>query len=230
MSLFAIADTHLSFSVDKPMNIFQGWDNFEIRLQKNWNNVVSADDTVVIAGDISWAMCMDDALEDFRFLDSLNGTKIIMKGNHDYWWSTKGKTEKFFKENGINSIKILFNNAYRVGDFTVCGTRGWFFDCDKSEDRKILLREVGRLKTSIDEGRKLGGEIIAFLHYPPVSITQVCNEIYNVLTEEKISRCFYGHLHGNSVNWAFSGEKDGVNFSLISSDYLGFCPKLIAKF
>ena len=152
-----------------------------------------------------------------------------MKGNHDYWWSTKSKTDRFLRENGINSIDILFNNAYKVGDFVVCGTRGWFFDCSKDEDQKVLAREVGRLKTSIDEAKKLDGEIIAFLHYPPVSLTETCHEIYDTLVEQGIKTCYYGHLHGQSVNWAFRGEKDGIKFDLISADYLGFCPKLIKK-
>lgn len=229
MSLFAIADTHLSFGTNKPMNIFGGWQNFEERLQKNWNSIVAEDDTVVIAGDISWGMKPEETLNDFIFLDKLNGTKIIMKGNHDYWWSTKSKTEKFLAENEINSIKILFNNAYRVGDISICGTRGWFFDCSKDEDQKVLAREVGRLKTSIDEAKKLGGEPMVFLHYPPISLTQTCDEIYNTLVEEGIKTCYYGHLHGNSVNWAFRGEQDGINFDLISADYLSFCPKLIKK-
>lgn len=230
MSLFAIADTHLSFGTDKPMNIFNGWQDYEKRLEKNWNSVVTDDDFVVIAGDISWGMKLESTLEDFRFLDRLNGTKIITKGNHDYWWSTKSKTEKFFKENEIHSIKVLFNNAYRIGDVSVCGTRGWFFDCSKDEDQRVLAREVGRLRTSIAEARKLGGDVIAFLHYPPISLTETCHEIYDTLVEEQIEYCYYGHLHGNSVNWAFRGERDGIKFDLISADYLNFCPKLIRKF
>ena len=230
MSLFAIADTHLSFGTNKPMDVFSGWQNYEERLQKNWNAVVGENDTVVIAGDISWGMKLADTLEDFRFLDRLNGRKIVMKGNHDYWWSTKSKTDRFLSENGINSIDILFNNAYKVGDFVICGTRGWFFDCSKDEDQKVLAREVGRLRTSIDEAKKLDGEIIAFLHYPPVSLTETCHEIYDTLVEQGIKTCYYGHLHGQSVNWAFRGEKDGIKFDLISADYLSFCPKLIKKF
>lgn len=230
MSLFAIADTHLSFGTNKPMDVFSGWQNYEERLQKNWNAVVGESDTVVIAGDISWGMKLEDTPEDFRFIDRLNGRKIVMKGNHDYWWSTKSKTDRFLSENGINSIDILFNNAYKVGDFAVCGTRGWFFDCSKDEDQKVLAREVGRLRTSIDEAKKLDGEIIAFLHYPPVSLTETCREIYDTLVEQGIKTCYYGHLHGQSVNWAFRGEKDGIKFDLISADYLDFCPKLIKKF
>ena len=229
MSIFAIGDTHLSFGTDKPMDIFRGWSDYERRLEENWNRIVTENDTVVIAGDISWAMDINDALEDFRFLDRLNGTKIIMKGNHDYWWATKSKTEKFLADNKIETVKILFNNAYRVGDYAICGTRGWFFDCKSGDDEKVLLREAGRLKLSLEAAEKLGGEPLIFLHYPPLSQTETCREIYDAVISSGAKRCFYGHLHGASVNWAWEGEKDGVDFRLISADYLGFCPKLIAK-
>lgn len=229
MSLFAIADTHLSFGCNKPMDIFRGWQNFEERLEKNWNRVVGEDDTVVIPGDISWAMDIKDALEDFRFLDSLNGTKIILKGNHDYWWATKSKTEKFFEENEIKTIKVLFNNAYRVGDYTICGTRGWFFDCEKDAEKKVLLREVGRLKMSLAEADNLGGEKLIFLHYPPVSLSDTCEEMYNAVIESGAKHCYYGHLHGPSLKWAFCSERDNVKFDLISADFLEFCPKFIVK-
>lgn len=230
MSLFVIADTHLSFGCDKPMDIFSGWQNFEDRLKKNWNSVVSQDDTVVIPGDISWAMNIDDALDDFLFLDKLNGTKIIMKGNHDYWWATKSKTEKFFEENGIKTIKVLFNNAYKIGNVAVCGTRGWFFDCEGDSDKKVLSREVGRLKLSMNEADRLGGEKIIFLHYPPTSNDKNCDEIYDTIISSGAKRCYYGHLHGQSAKWGFCGEKDGVRFELISADFLEFCPKLVEKF
>ena len=135
MSLFAIADTHLSFGTDKPMDIFGGWSDYTERLGKNWRAVVSDDDTVVIAGDISWAMKLEEAKADFSFLDSLTGKKLIIKGNHDYWWQTKKKLDLFLTENGFDTIEILFNNAYRVGDFTVCGSRGWFYDAQTSADK-----------------------------------------------------------------------------------------------
>lgn len=230
MSLFAIADTHLSFSTNKPMNVFRGWDNYVERLEKNWRAVVSEDDTVVIAGDISWAMKTEDAKEDFAFLNSLPGRKIIMKGNHDYWWQTKKKLDEFLKANSFDTIDIMFNNAYKVGDFAVCGSRGWFFDAEKDTDKKVLLREAGRLKMSIQEAKKLSDKQIVFLHYPPVTLSQSCEEIINVLREEEIERCFYGHLHAQSVYSAFTGELDKIKFGLISADFLQFCPKLIEKF
>ena len=227
MSLFAIGDPHLSFTADKPMDIFRGWQNYEERLEKNWKKLITEEDTVVVAGDISWAMNLEDAVEDFRFLDSLPGQKLIMKGNHDFWWSTKKKSEEFFEENGFETLKILHNNAYRIGDVTVCGSRGWFFDC--GGDKKVINREAQRLRLSIEEGKKLGGELIVFLHYPPVNTQEKCEEIFNVLKEEKISRCYYGHLHGYSCQSAVNGEYEGIKFSLISADFLEFCPKLVEK-
>ena len=151
MSIFAIGDTHLSFSCDKPMDIFRGWDDYVERLEKNWRAIVTDDDTVVIAGDISWAMKLYEAKEDFTFLENLPGRKIIMKGNHDYWWQTKKKLDEFIKENGFNTIDIMFNNAFRVGDYAICGSRGWFYDAEKDADMKVLRREAGRLQMSIDE-------------------------------------------------------------------------------
>lgn len=229
MSIFALGDTHLSFSSDKPMNVFSGWQNYEERLKKNWEKTVSDCDTVVVAGDISWSMSLENAREDLAFLDSLPGTKLLMKGNHDYWWATKTKAERFFEENGFKTLKILHNNAYRVGDFSLCGSRGWFFDASDANDKKVILREAKRLQISIDEAKKLGGEIIVFLHYPPLMTTGVCEEMIEVLERNEIRRCFYAHLHGASCLNAITGDVGNVNYSLISADHLEFCPKLVEK-
>lgn len=228
MSVYAIGDTHLSFSVDKPMDIFKGWDDYALRLESNWQKLVSPEDTVIINGDISWAMSLEEAEKDFEFLNRLNGTKIISKGNHDYWWNTVTKMEKFFKEKGFDSLKILHNNAYKIGNISVAGSRGWFFDAEKENVDKIMARECARLQRSIDKAKELGGETVVFLHYPPVSLTKDCEPIFNVLKKNEISRCYYGHLHGGATKLAFNGEKDGVNFRLISADYLEFCPFLIS--
>ncbi|MBR2876079.1 MAG: metallophosphoesterase [Clostridia bacterium] len=230
MSLFAIGDPHLSFSCNKPMDIFKGWDDYVTKLEKNWNSVVTCEDTVVIPGDISWAMSLENAKKDFEFINNLNGKKIILKGNHDYWWNTKNKMNGFLTENGFDSIKILHNDAYKVGDFCIVGTRGWFYDDTCEADKKVLLREAGRLQLSINEAKKLGGEIIAFLHYPPVSASQRCEEIFNVLVENNIKRCFFGHLHGFVQPENALLEVEGVKFSLVSADKLNFCPKIIEKF
>ena len=229
MSVYAIGDTHLSFSVDKPMDIFKGWDDYAQRLEKNWQHLISNEDTVIINGDISWAMGLDQAEKDLEFLNNLNGTKIISKGNHDYWWNTITKMEKFCKEKGFDTIKFLHNNAYKVGDVAIAGTRGWFFDAEKDNVDKVMARECARLQRSIDEARKLSGEVIVFLHYPPVSTAKVCEPIMNVLKENKIERCYYGHLHGGAINSAINEVFDGIKFQLVSADYLNFCPLFINK-
>lgn len=230
MSLFAIGDTHLSFGADKPMDIFRGWHGYVDRLRENWERDISDEDTVVIAGDVSWGMTFDEALPDFRFLDELPGKKIILKGNHDYWWSTRKKIETFWEQNELSTLTLLHNNAAAVGDFAVCGSRGWFFDAGDPADKKVILREAGRLRTSIRCSKDLGKEPIVFLHYPPLTENAVCEEIYEVLLEEGIERCFYAHMHGPSMMKSVNSRRDGIDFSLISGDFLGFCPKLVEKF
>ena len=177
MSLFAIADLHLSFGTNKPMDIFRGWDNYLDRLESNWRQLINDDDTIVIAGDISWAMNLEQAKPDFSFINSLPGQKLIIKGNHDYWWTTRRKMEEFFHDNGFDSIRIVHNSAEAVDEFAVCGTRGWFFDAEEDADKKIVLREVGRLDTSINEALKTGKEPVVFLHYPPVLGEARCRDI-----------------------------------------------------
>ena len=227
MSVFVIADTHLSFSADKPMNVFKGWDDYVSRLEKNWQKIVSPGDTVVIPGDISWAMSLEQARADFAFLNALNGSKIILKGNHDYWWNTVSKMEAFVKKEGFNTISFLHNNAQKAGGFALCGSRGWPFDDDSAEGLKILSRECGRLQRSLQSASKLGGEPVVFLHYPPVGYDRYCEPIIKILKDYGVKRCFYGHLHAGAAKAAFNGEKEGIKFKLISADYLQFCPLLI---
>ncbi len=227
MSIFAIGDTHLSLGTDKPMDIFGGWQDYVSRLEKNWKKIVDPEDTVVIPGDISWALNLPDTKADFEFLNSLPGTKIISKGNHDYWWSTKKKMDEFFSENGFDTLKILHNNAYAVEGIAICGTRGWFFDDNTAEVDKVINRECGRLRASIAAAKETGLPPVVFLHYPPITRDRVCEPIMQVLIDEKIERCYFAHLHGMSINYAFTEAYEGINFSLVSSDSLGFCPKLI---
>ncbi len=227
MSLFAIADPHLSFSTSKPMDVFPGWTDYTVRLEKNWRALVGPEDTVVIAGDISWGMDLREAAADFAFIDRLPGQKILLKGNHDYWWTTRRKMDDFLREQGLSTLHILHNDAYAVGNMAVCGSRGWFFDAEDTADKKVLLREAGRLRTSIQAAKKLRLEPVAFLHYPPVNGGRVCEEIFSVLREEGIRRCYYGHLHGPGIRYAFQGEWDGIRLKLISCDALAFCPLLI---
>ena len=228
MSLYAIADTHLSFGTDKPMDSFEGWQDYTSRLEKNWNKLVEEDDDVVIAGDISWAMDFSQLKADFEFLESLNGNKIILKGNHDYWWNTMAKLNKFLAENNYKTIRFLFNNSFELGNASICGTRGWMMGCENEEDIKILNREVGRLRRSLESAGC--PEKIVFLHYPPVSDILRCDEIINVLNEFGIKKCYYGHLHGDAAKYAVSGVVDGIDYKLISCDKLKFTPCLILKY
>ena len=153
MRLFTIGDPHLSFGSSKPMDIFKGWQNHVTRLEQNWNKVVTAEDTTVICGDLSWGLDLEEAKPDFAFLDRLNGKKILLRGNHDYWFSTYTKTVAFFEENGFSSLSLLFNNAYRFGDIAICGTRGWVSEHGEQADKKVLNREAGRLRLSLDDQR-----------------------------------------------------------------------------
>lgn len=225
MSLFAIADTHLSFGTNKPMDSFPGWNDYVERIEKNWNKIVTADDTVVIAGDISWAMNFDELKADFEFLNNLNGTKIIIKGNHDYWWNTLKKMNEFIDKKHFDTVKILFNNSYTVDGISVCGSRGWMFEGEDEHDEKVLSREVGRLKLSLDSAESENK--IVFLHYPPITTDSKCDEILSVLKQYGIKKCYYGHLHGKAAKIAVDDTIDGIDFKLISCDRLSFIPKLV---
>lgn len=226
MSVYAIADLHLSLGEKKPMDIFKGWNNYVERLTENWNSTVTDTDTVIVPGDISWAMKIEDTETDFRFInDKLNGSKIFLKGNHDYWWSTLGKMERFLHEKGLDRIRILNNNAYLVENICVIGTRGWINDGTEEADLKVLNREEGRLRMSASEGLKLGGEQVAFIHYPPLYNGEKNDYILRVIKEFGIGRCYYGHIHGRSGHdKAFIGEYEGTEYRMIAADYLGFMP------
>lgn len=226
MALYCIGDTHLSFGSEKPMDVFGGWDSYTERLKSNWQKLISPNDTIVINGDISWGMSLEESKKDFEFLNSLNGQKIIGKGNHDYWWNTKTKMDDFFKKNGFDTLNILHNNAYRVGEIAIAGSRGWFFDAEA--DDKVLGRECARIERSIEAAKALGGEVIVFLHYPPVSQTQDCDKIVDTLIKNGVKRCYYGHLHGNACKYSFNGKKYGIDFRLVSADFLEFCPKCVS--
>ncbi len=227
MSLYAIADLHLSLSSGKPMNIFPGWDNHVERLEKNWQTTVSPGDTVVVPGDISWAINFEEAKADFDFINRLNGHKVIMKGNHDYWWNSMAKMNRFLEENGFDTITIVHNNYYPYGEYGICGTRGWIKDTEEPADAKVLAREAGRLETSIKAALADGKKPIVFLHYPPIFANDYNREILDVLFRYDIKTCYYGHLHGNAHRYAVCGEVDGINYQLIAGDFVQFCPKLI---
>ena len=239
MAVFVIADLHLdTVTNEKSMEVFGSrWQGYIEKIQKNWTRVVSDDDTVIIPGDISWALTTEDALADLKWIDALPGRKIIMKGNHDFWWSTLSKMRRFFCENCINSIDILYNNALEVENYIVAGSRGWFVDKSVQPSKavsadydKIVNREVIRLKLSLDEAKKLsegtGKEIIAFFHFPPVWSDFECVEILETLKEYNVSRCYFGHIHGcYAQGGVFKWEN--IEFRMISADFLDFLPQII---
>lgn len=224
MKLFAIADLHLGFGVDKPMNIFGGWDDHVERIRKNWQNKISPEDMVVMPGDLSWGMNLEESEPDLAFVEQLNGTKIISKGNHDYWWETKSKMQRFFDNKGFKSLHIMQNNHYAFGDIGICGTRGWVNDNTVTENAKVIAREAIRLELSIQSALKDGLNPVVFLHYPPVFGENRNFEILDVLYKYKIKKVFYGHLHGKAHAYAINGICDGIEYHLVSSDFLHFDP------
>jgi predicted phosphohydrolase len=238
MSLFVIADLHLSSDGSKSMEIFgPRWTDYMNKLRRNWTAVVEPEDTVIVPGDISWGLKLEDAIDDLKFLDSLPGKKLIGKGNHDFWWSTAAKMKVMMEEQGIKTIKLLYNNAYICEDCIVCGTRGWFVEENQqhtvgnADYNRIVNREVIRLRLSLDEAMKLKAlypekEVLAFLHFPAVWAGKSSEEILSVLKEYGIRRCFYGHVHG-PYDAAGDFEAEGIRFSVTSADFLHFTPKII---
>lgn len=223
MALYAIGDLHLSLTVNKPMDIFgPGWTDHVRRLEEAFSKL-NDDDTIVLCGDISWGIDFEESLEDFRFIDRLPGRKLILKGNHDYWWNTASKMKKFFAENELSTLEIIHNNAFTYGEYAICGTRGWFYEEEKSgQNAKVLNREVGRLETSLKAAE--GRPILAFLHYPPLYTGYRCPEIIEKLEAYGVERCYYGHLHGPTHKRAIEGRLGGVSYHLVAADHLGFVP------
>lgn len=224
MSIFAISDLHLSFMTDKPMNIFGGWANHTERLEANWKRLVKENDTVILPGDFSWALKIEETLEDFRFLERLPGKKILLKGNHDLWWSTVKKIRSFWEENGFTSFDLVYNSALTVEGYAIAGTRGWFYD--EKGTVKVKQREAGRLETSLKAAEQTGLPIITFLHYPPVYKDSVCEEIMSVLKAHNITHVYCGHIHGAGFHNMIK-EYNGIEFTLISCDCIDFTPLLI---
>ncbi len=229
MALYAISDLHLPIGVDKPMDIFgSNWENYVLRLEKNWKNIVTDDDTVVINGDISWAMYLEESIPDFAFIERLPGKKVISKGNHDYWWTTMSKLSKFLEENEFKSIEFMQNNAIMYNDIAICGTRGWSYlgNGDASEDdKKIYERELGRLELSINDAKKHNPEkIIVFFHYPPINTDLAETGFTKILKDNNVDLCLYGHLHNAKRQNIVEGEHSGVKYMLVSCDYRDFMP------
>ena len=225
MSLYAIGDLHLSLSTEKTMDVFGGvWENYVEKIKKGFAPL-SEEDVTVLCGDITWGMTMEEALEDFLFIDRLPGKKIILKGNHDYWWTTSSKAKKFFDEHEIRSIDVLHNNFFEYGDTAICGTRGWFYEESKNKehDRKIMNRECMRLEASL---RAAGDrKKYVFMHYPPKYLGYECPELLSVLSRYGVELCCYGHIHSAGCAYAFNGVYEGTRHMLVSADHLHFRPQ-----
>ena len=242
MALYVISDLHLSTdkSVDNPMDVFGfRWKNYHEKIEKNWRAVITEEDTVVIPGDISWGMKLDQAKSDFAFLNSLPGKKIIGKGNHDLWWQSMKKMEEFCSANNFHSLSFLFNNCYETSHYFLCGSRGWWADehADAAPDdvdfEKVILRECGRLRASLNaavakQNPAYPKEILLFLHFPVRFAGKECPLFMDILREYGIKRCYFGHIHGVYDTPAVTVE-EGIEFHIVSADYLNFMPKLIAK-
>lgn len=227
MAVYAIADLHLSFNNSKPMDIFgENWKNHYKKIEENWKEKVKEEDVVLIPGDFSWETYLEDTYKDFEYLDKLPGKKILLKGNHDYWWTTVTNIKKYLKQNNFNTIDILYNNSYELENYIVAGARGW--DYSNINDRKIIEREIGRLEISLKDAKNKGinKPIIVCMHYPPISKNYINNEfekkILYLLKEYNVKKCLYGHLHGKAHLGAINGEIEGIEFKLVSADYLNF--------
>lgn len=224
MALYAIGDLHLSLAAQKPMDVFGGgWIGYMDKLSQGFRDI-TPEDTTVLLGDLSWALDLPSSRADFAWINEIPGRKIILKGNHDYWWSTAAKFQKFCSEYGFENMFLLNNNSFDYGPYAICGTRGWFFEEERSgqHDEKVFKRELIRLEASL----KAAGEKtkLVFLHYPPRYKGYECTEILALLEKYQVRRCFYGHLHGGSHRLAMEGLWNGVDFRLVSADYLDFRP------
>lgn len=222
MAIFTIGDLHLSLGASKPMDIFRGWENYVDRLRENWLAAVLPEDTVVLAGDTSWAMKLEDCAADFAFLQDLPGKKLLLKGNHDYWWTTMARMNAYLSACGFTSLSFVHNSCAFAEGVALCGTRGWLFDVGEAHDEKVMRRECGRLRASLCAAGD--AEKIVFLHYPPVSAQGNAEEIVAILHEFGVKRCFYGHLHGASIPRAVQGTAGGIDYRLVSADALCFFP------
>ena len=229
MSIYVIGDLHLSFNHPKPMNIFgENWTDHENKIKTNWIEKVKEDDLVILVGDFSWETYLEDTKADFEFINSLPGKKLLLKGNHDYWWTTLKSMRNFFKENNYTNIDFLYNNSYEYEDKIICGTRGWNSE-EGETDKKLINRELIRLEISLKEGISKYGtnkEIIVFMHYPPITKATINlekeAEFVQLMKKYNVKKCYYGHLHGASISEAIEGIIEGIEFKLVSADSLNF--------
>lgn len=231
MAIYAISDLHLALSVDKPMDIFGHiWENCVERLWENWQKTVKSTDVVIMPGDISWATYIHNADADFAFIDRLNGQKLILKGNHDYWWTTLRKMNQYLEKKAFHSIRFIHNNAFLIGTTAICGTRGWTLPHASStqEDIRFFEREKQRLVLSLEDARRQKAEtIIAALHYPPVEQNGGNTGFLEIMQQYGVAKCVYGHLHGAGHRQAVNGTAGGIEMQLVSCDYLNFTPILL---
>lgn len=208
------------------MDVFSGWKDHDSILQREWLARITPEDTVVLAGDTSWGMTLEEALPDFQWIEALPGRKIILKGNHDYWWTSMTKMNRFFEENGLHSLHILHNNHYAYGQYGICGTRGWVnMDYQEPANAKVNAREAQRLEVSLCAAEQAGLKPIVFLHYPPIYAGNCNYEMLDVLWKHHVEECYYGHVHGSSHRHAINGLRDAVHYHLISGDFLQFAPR-----
>ena len=222
MRIYALSDLHLSFSCEKPMDVFgEVWKDHAEQIEENWQKTVSGDDIVLVAGDISWAMSMAEAKADLAFLERLNGTKIILRGNHDYWWSSVTKVRSAVSD----SVLVVQNNSFCIGDYVIGGTRLWNIPNEETEpaDIKIYERELERLRLTL-KSMPEGHIKILMTHYPPIDPVNMETPASAMMKEYGVSTVVYGHLHGRAHHAAVTGEHDGIRYLLTSADYLRFTP------
>lgn len=238
MAVYVIGDLHLPFGIDKPMDIFgKKWQGYTEKLKEDWKNKVKPEDTVIIAGDFSWATYIKDTYKDFEYICNLPGKKVILKGNHDYWWTTVKSMKQYLEENNFENIDFLYNNSFYIEDKIIVGTRGWAL-LDSENSSKMIKRESLRLELSIQSAIENYGEnkeIICIMHYPPITKTKMKNEytydseFLEIMKKYNVKKCYYAHLHGTSHSDAVEGIVEGIQFYLISGDYIEFKLKLIDK-
>ena len=231
MSVFAIGDLHLPGHAQKPMDVFGShWDRHFETISENWRRKITAQDVVLIPGDISWAMQLGDALDDLNAIGELPGAKLLLRGNHDYWWSSLSKLRAVLPE----GMYVIQNDAMRIGGHVFCGTRGWNFPTPQqplgAQDEKVYQRELMRLRMSLDQARKLEGEdLTVMLHFPPLFADGVGTAFTEILEEYAVDRVVYGHLHGAGIKIGFEGERQGIVYHLVSCDALGFDPLVVIQ-
>lgn len=229
MAIYTIGDLHLSFQINKPMDIFgDNWINHEEKIKEDWLKKVTENDLVILPGDFSWATYLSETKKDFEYINKLPGKKLLLKGNHDYWWTTLTSMRKFLKENEFNNIDFIYNNSYEFEERIIAGTRGWSL-MEEEDNPKLFNRELGRLELSLESGIKQFGdkkEMIVCMHYPPILSKKIKRheelKFVDKMKQYNVKKCIYGHLHGESINSAVQGLIEGIEFRLVSADYLDF--------